>query len=332
MSFISLDVVIDSFRFEKPLEWGYYLRSALLEERGDCDALASWNNTGAFGIVPNPHYWRVDSAKQEPCVSAFLVAVNLRDKQGKSIASYLADKQYQPLLLNPAGRVAVLLKALRHEGEKEKAAVALTKLGSSAVPALLEALDAEDTSFRVSVLRVLEQMGPRAAGAVPRLVRLKSDLRITKDVRQAAVNALTRVADEKLLAKIRANEDRLASCTLALKDVKPSVRAKALADLVKMGPEAAAAIPVLIESLADRNPAVRAQAATALAAVGPEAVTALADSLKSKALWTRQGAVEALGLLGPAAKKAVSALMEALQDRNVLVRRGAACALGRIGP
>jgi hypothetical protein len=103
----SLDLVIDRLDHRKPLEWGFYHLQSLLEADGDCDPLVDWNSTGAFGPdPPTPHYFRVDAARQEPCVESSLVAANLRDKKGQSVAWYLADVRYKPLLVNPVDQTS----------------------------------------------------------------------------------------------------------------------------------------------------------------------------------------------------------------------------------
>jgi HEAT repeat protein len=71
--------------------------------------------------------------------------------------------------------------------------------------------------------------------------------------------------------------------------------------LGRIGPEAATAIPALLELLQDEQVPVRAAAATAL------------------------------GQMGPSAREAVSALTAALHDKEPQVRRHAAQALGEIG-
>src|SRR5438477_5609799 len=60
-----------------------------------------------------------------------------------------------------------------------------------------------------------------------------------------------------------------------LKDGDPQARALAAAGLVKLGPKAQPAMPLLIELLKDKHAYVRQNAAQALGAIGPEARTAV---------------------------------------------------------
>ena len=90
----------------------------------------------------------------------------------------------------------------------------------------------------------------------------------------------------------------------------------------------------LEQMLRDSNPAVQAQGAFGLSRLGSEAraaVPALVDALKKDRL-VRKNAALALGQIGPDARDAVPALSEALSDSEWAVRRQAALALGQIGP
>jgi HEAT repeat protein len=118
-------------------------------------------------------------------------------------------------------------------------------------------------------------------------------------------------------------------------------------------PEAAVAVPDLVDALLDGDQLVRWHTACALGQIGPAAkaaVPALIDVLRSKpaacndavrtapgVLTLPPGAVQvmaagALGRIGPDAIDAVPALVEALDDRDPDLRFAAAGALEGIGP
>ena len=125
----------------------------------------------------------------------------------------------------------------------------------------------------------------------------------------------------------------------ALRDPKAGVREKTAEALGEIGPEAASAVPALIEALKDREARVRKNAAWTLAfgKIGPEAasaVPALIEALKDREARVRENAAAALAVIGPKAASAVPALIEALKDREARVRKNAAWALafGKIGP
>jgi HEAT repeat protein len=120
--------------------------------------------------------------------------------------------------------------------------------------------------------------------------------------------------------------------------------------LGRIGPEARAAVPALIESLTDDavvDPAagysirddrdfvggtVAAYTATALAQIGPGAVPGLIEALRSKNANVRRIAAKVLGKIGPAARQAVPWLRPLLKDEQGGVREAAAQALKQIDP
>jgi HEAT repeat protein len=133
-------------------------------------------------------------------------------------------------------------------------------------------------------------------------------------------------------------------------------------------PQAAAALPALIEGMSAQDPVLRMESAQAFGRLGvrtPEAVEALAKALIDPiilvrieaaislvvlgakdtpgvsdplvaaigaAIPARDRAISALGTLGEADRPAIGALVELLGHPNALVREGAARALTAIGP
>lgn len=99
------------------------------------------------------------------------------------------------------------------------------------------------------------------------------------------------------------HDRRLSEWTRLLGDESAAVRRSTVKTLGRIGPQARAAVPALIEALQD-----------------PDSFT------------VRGYAAEALRRIGPDAKSAVAALIEALQDKSVHVRSQAAYALAHVGP
>ena len=78
---------------------------------------------------------------------------------------------------------------------------------------------------------------------------------------------------------------------------------------------------------------VRVNAEESLNKIGLDAkatVPALIEALKDKDKDVRRDAAKALGIIGPTAKAAVPALIEMLKDKDVYVRRSAEGALDKI--
>ena len=120
----------------------------------------------------------------------------------------------------------------------------------------------------------------------------------------------------------------------ALNDEDPIVDSLAAQALGKIGPNAKAAVPALLEGLydEDKDPIVGSCAAEALGKIGPHAVPALVEALNNEHEDVRRHAARALGEIGPDAKAAVPVLLEVLNDEDEDVCECAAEALGKIGP
>jgi hypothetical protein len=109
-----------------------------------------------------------------------------------------------------------------------------------------------------------------------------------------------------------------------------AVQAQGAYGLSRLGPEARAAVPALIEALTGKETLVRAHAALALGRIGPDAhaaVPALADLLRDPEWTVRRQAALALGRIGPEARMAIPALEKLVRDPDHLVRQAAEEAL-----
>jgi HEAT repeat protein len=152
-------------------------------------------------------------------------------------------------------------------GDRERrrlAVPALVRMGPAALPALVAALDRSDDPGRGTAAALLGGLGPAAAPAVPKLVKLLAP-QDDEGVRRAAAEALGQIGP--------AAREAVPALAPLLRDPDDGVRSAAFQALGRLGPAAAEAVPALIDALAD--PARRAPAAEALAAVGPAAVPAL---------------------------------------------------------
>ena len=223
-------------------------------------------------------------------------------------AALVANALYASGLLVRGDTTDVLREAL---GERAR---------DSATLAL--ALQNRSAAVRQAAADALGAMGAEAHRSVDALFATLDDP--SEAVRHAAAQALSRIGTH---AEDRA---RLAS---RLPSPDPYVSAFAAWSLGNLGAEAQDAVPDLARALArDETNAV---VSAALARIGPAAAAAvpvLVEALRSKDGDRRWRAARTLGRIGPHAEAAVPALTETLGDATVVARLHAARALGRIGP
>lgn len=97
------------------------------------------------------------------------------------------------------------------------------------------------------------------------------------------------------------------------------------------GEDVAAAIPLLIKTLADKDIGVRDNASLALRRIGTKSVPALIKALEHENKTVRANAAETLGKIGARTEKVIAALILTLQDREPMPGIYASKALAKIG-
>lgn len=208
-----------------------------------------------------------------------------------------------------SGRVPspALLDQLR-EGEqleRLRAAYQVAACGEAALPALVQALEAE-----------------AAAGAEHLWDKMPGNPRGSNPPACATGLALA-VLGQPAVAPLRG----------LLEHAHWGVRAMAADTLGNMGAAAQAAVPGLAHLLADDHPRVRRHAAEALGRVGPAAapaLPALIDHIRDPDLRVRHNACLALAKIGQPAEAAIPLLLETLEDEDRYVRYFAGVALRRL--
>ena len=235
--------------------------------------------------------------------------------------------------------VDALVKALRDTADEvqEAAALALSSSqvrGEVAIPALIKLLsDSAHSHAREHGASIIGEFGPRAAIAVPHLIRNLEDP--VASVRAAAVVALDRIGPQAAGA--------VEALARRARDPNPYVRVKAIQALTRLRPPLGLIIPLLDTALRDDGADVRAAAAYALAdrirnangvtlpdssaaiietAVLPNLVGAVSD----EAAEVRRAALTALRELGPRAASALPVVRRARSDADPTVRAAATSA------
>ncbi len=252
-----------------------------------------------------------------------------------------------------------LLRALTDPSEARRVAAAralatLGDAGALAAPALARALDDPSHAVRVAAAWALGDSGPGGTSAVPRLRALLEDPDPLQ--RAGAAHALGEIGDaakpavQQLIAhfadgdehvrwsaadavgKLKPETADLAPLLRLLRDASGPGRGLAAEALGRVGPEARAAVPQLIEAAFDTRVDVRWRAVWALGRMGPAAAAAvplLRRALQDPELRWR--AAEALGGIGAGAVDSLPDLVALLGDPSSSVRWRAASALGAIG-
>jgi HEAT repeat protein len=191
---------------------------------------------------------------------------------------------------------------------------------------LVKALDSEDVNERVEAMVGLTELGPKAAPAVPKLIKalLVADKNLTEEQREDL-----RLNSMLALGEIKGPAIKALGELTAEKD--PSHRYYVIWAIGMIGADAKELAPNIIAALGDKDDSVRRKAAFALGRVAadPElAIAELAKILKDKEEDVRHAAAEGLSKYGD---KAVPTLMEVLKTGGADAQRLAGFALGEVG-
>jgi HEAT repeat protein len=108
-------------------------------------------------------------------------------------------------------------------------------------------------------------------------------------------------------------------------------RRDAMLALRQIGPGASAAVPTLIGVLSDEDAGYRKAAADALAGIGEAALPALVETLREHDVAARRSVCPVLQQLGALAAPAIPALVDAAEEPNDPLRDAAFLTLARIG-
>lgn len=189
-----------------------------------------------------------------------------------------------------------------------------------AVACLAEGLKCEHRLAREAAARALVDLDPD-----PEIVRaaLKKALEGAKpEVLDTAMDAMAAMRLKVLPRLIEALEVQ-------------EVRARAAAIIARIGPEAKAAVPALIDALDDPDAATRSEVLLALAAMGPDArpaASVVIKCLNDPDLKVRYAACYCLGRLGTEAEVAKEMLQRHLKSPDRFLALASAWALACIDP
>ena len=246
-----------------------------------------------------------------------------------------------------------LAATLKERILRARAAEALGKIGNTAVPVLLQAINHEDSGVREAAIYAVGRAGKDNPDVVEPLVSVLMGK--SETARLLAADSLGRVGDVAVPALVKAlNDEELperwlaalalgrmgedgasaaADLAAALNDDDEQVRSAAAHALSELGPAAIEALPAMKECLTEITGEARLNLGWAFWTIaedpwGPQVIS---HTLNDDELHVRVAAAVALGKIGTEAAWAVPKLTEALQDESPKVQAAAALALGQIG-
>jgi HEAT repeat protein len=195
---------------------------------------------------------------------------------------------------------------------------AYAAMGPSAMPALVDLLQRQESPLRRQLRLLAAKLPPR----LRRMIFGKEDIPTAVKLRCGAARCLGILGPQAGSAA--------AQLAQAMRDPEPAVRRDAVLALGQLGK---AAVPHLTLALQENDPNVRQAAASFLGSMGPEAAPAvpgLALALQDKEASVRVEAAIALRRIGPRAAAAVPALIQSLEDPDPSVRSYASTSLSEI--
>ncbi|MGE3806225.1 MAG: HEAT repeat domain-containing protein, partial [Gemmataceae bacterium] len=270
---------------------------------------------------------------------------------------------------DPDRPMKLLGELLKHEvtAVRWHAADACRRIGSKAapaIPALIQALKDSEAAVRRQAAQALEVQGEAARAAVPELTRLLED---DEFVRRDAARALEAIGpgEDSVAALVKAfhrdlgqiypnpageslkklgsrAKSAVPELTAILKQTKDFDAVGVMEVLAAIGPEAASAVPTLIEVLSTPTedpgpkgkpvgPRLRSEAIRTLAKIGPAAAPAVPKLIEMMSQDNNRAEIaHTLGAIGPEAKVAVPKLLPLLTDKDAEVRAWSAAALIRL--
>jgi len=202
----------------------------------------------------------------------------------------------------------------------------------AAVPALVDLLgqlEDQDEALRREIFITLASIGPRAAAATPAMMSILSNPK-AGNTRAGAAYVLARIGEPRALPILKAilgdseNEQLLRSAAWATVALEPGNKSNA--GLV---------MPYLLKAASSEMPLVRREVMTAFATLGPEAGAALPVLLEHAAgdpdSSVRAMSLNALSEIHAPSTQVLPIAIVALGDPDVMVRNAARHVLGRLG-
>ena len=205
------------------------------------------------------------------------------------------------------------------------ASLSLAKIGAPAVAALVSALQEADRQLSLTIVDILERMGPQAEESVPALIEVLKQENFSFHTHPLFLNRRAEVSDALISIGVAA----VPKLIEVLNDTDKEVVYYAVWVLLNLGAEAQDAVPALCQILDDESERIREIVVSALNMIAaPIDLTVLGEL---KYMQQGQSVVSATPKRSNPAHAAVPYLIRRLNDESSQVRIKAAGALGNIG-
>lgn len=213
--------------------------------------------------------------------------------------------------------------------ERTKAARILGEVGpaaATAVPTLVKSLESDNAGLRYEATNSLGMINGDPKIAVPAISKLLKDP--LPLLRFAAIEALQRYGRDAKTSVPQLKE--------LLNEKEPMLAVSAARAMMEIdggtGPNVAAAQAVLIDGLKSDRSDISAEAVHGLAVIGTPAVPAIQTLITGHHDQTCVNACDALAAIGAGADKAIEQLVNAAKSTDPALRWHAISALGDVGP
>jgi HEAT repeat protein len=296
-----------------------------LKEKGDTFTLDEktilWTSKDKKIVSVTKIKEKIESFKEERnIVELFELLKNYEDSFGQEIVKVLVGIGEEEVI---NGLLAILLNK---EGVfiEDLAIEALVKIGTEAVPYLIEALESKDIDVKNSIAKTLVLLGKKA---VPNLIEElkknnKNVIIILSQIGREAVFNLMKILDEEEISQEikksavwilgRIGDAWAVQGLIRVLDIEVlEIRKLAIEALGRIKNKVA--VPGLINALKDKEEIIRQLAAKSLEMIGEAAVTPLIDALKDEEEQVRNLIKEILVNIG---KEGVLELIKELKKKK----------------
>lgn len=226
-----------------------------------------------------------------------------------------------------AAAVDALTAAIESSNPKVRAYVlhALGRIGEKAqgsFPKVAEQVTSEDPQVRREAVKAVRHMKLPLETTVPMLLKILESAKSTEEV-MPALQAMSEVGKEGVPRLVEAMQKF------------PAARYWICRILSDIGPDAAAAVPAVLDVLTDERTDVRREAVLCLGHIGKAAAAAappLTNALTDKDAGIRAAAVWSLMMIEAPAAETLAAVKGIAADKDEMVRLVAAWSLAKLEP